>query len=299
MGLTGHMCDTPSPGPYSCTWPLKDRTSRSLQRWSETQNTKVIFCSAMWRTLFVKLDLPGFPSHTKTGQSYSAIILTVWFQADHTLDHKGLWFQTDHTLDIYGQVYDTPCSIKKQSLWFQSDHSLGHIRFSLWLTWNHKPLWPRVWSACRHEKKIRNCSQLTHTLMKLQNIPQQKVQCNHQIGNKVAIINFRQRLLKYWQFFLAITIIWFFKGGTNIQLTFGWMDRNFHWQIQRIVLFQHISKYCSNFNNFTSLWRAISLKGLRPFKSFRYFYTFIYIYIYIYNEWCSILGYSGKNLVCH
>ena len=75
--------------------------------------------------------LPGFPCHTQTGQSYSAIILTVLFQADQTVDHKGLWFQADQTLDIYGPVYDTPCSIKKQSLWFQPDHILGHIWFSL------------------------------------------------------------------------------------------------------------------------------------------------------------------------
>ena len=73
----------------------------------------------------------GFPSHTKTGQSYSAIILTVDTQADHTMDHKGLWFQADHTLDIYGPVYDTPCSIRKQSLWIQPGHILGHIWFSL------------------------------------------------------------------------------------------------------------------------------------------------------------------------
>ena len=78
-----------------------------------------------------EIALPGFPSHTKAGQSYSAIILTVRFQADHTLDHKGLWFQADHTLDIYGPVYDQPGTIKKQSLWFQPDHILGNIWFSL------------------------------------------------------------------------------------------------------------------------------------------------------------------------
>ena len=34
--------------------------------------------------------------------------------------------------------------------------------------------------------------------MKLQDIPQPKVQKNHQIENKVAIINFRHLLLIYW-----------------------------------------------------------------------------------------------------
>ena len=66
-----------------------------------------------WRgwTWWHSRKIPGFPSHTKTGQSYSAIILTVWFQADYTLDHKGLWFQADHNLDIYGPVYDQPGTI--------------------------------------------------------------------------------------------------------------------------------------------------------------------------------------------
>ena len=36
--------------------------------------------------------------------------------------------------------------------------------------------------------------------MKLQDIPQPKVQYNHQIENNVAIINFRQLLLNYWFF---------------------------------------------------------------------------------------------------
>ena len=48
------------------------------------------------------------------------------------------------------------------------------------------------------KRKIEQCSQLTHTLMKLQDIPQPKVQHNHQIGIKVAIINFWQLLLNYW-----------------------------------------------------------------------------------------------------
>ena len=48
------------------------------------------------------------------------------------------------------------------------------------------------------KRKLGYCSQLTHTLMKLQDIPQSKVQYNHQIENKVAIINFRQLLLNYW-----------------------------------------------------------------------------------------------------
>ena len=98
---------------------------------------------------------PGFPSHAKTIQSYSAIIVTVWLQAGHTLDHKVLWCQADHTLDIYGPVYDTPCSIEKQSLWFQPDRIPGHIWFSLWSAGNHKPLWPRVWAAWSHKTKIR------------------------------------------------------------------------------------------------------------------------------------------------
>ena len=40
--------------------------------------------------------------------------------------------------------------------------------------------------------------------MKLQDIPQPKVQYNHQIENKGAIINFEHLLLKYWQFFLGM-----------------------------------------------------------------------------------------------
>ena len=34
--------------------------------------------------------------------------------------------------------------------------------------------------------------------MKLQDIPQAKVQYNHQIENKVEIINFEHLLLNYW-----------------------------------------------------------------------------------------------------
>ena len=34
--------------------------------------------------------------------------------------------------------------------------------------------------------------------MKLQDIPQQKVQYNHQTENKVAIISFGHLLLNYW-----------------------------------------------------------------------------------------------------
>ena len=115
---------------------------------------------------------PGFPSHTKTGQSYSAIILTVWFQADHTLDHKGLWFQADHTLDMYGPVYDQP----------------GTINF----------YGPEYGQSGVIKRKLGYCSQLTRTLMKLQDIPQPKVQYNHQIENKVAIIIFGHLLLNYW-----------------------------------------------------------------------------------------------------
>ena len=40
--------------------------------------------------------------------------------------------------------------------------------------------------------------------MKLQDISQQKVQYNHQIENKVAIIMFWQLLLNYWLIFLEI-----------------------------------------------------------------------------------------------
>ena len=94
------------------------------------------------------IERPGFPSHTKTGQSYSAIILTVWFQADHTLDHEGLWFQADHTLDIYGPVYDQPGTIKKLSLWFQPDHILGHIWFQADHTLDH------IWVQAYHGKII-------------------------------------------------------------------------------------------------------------------------------------------------
>ena len=47
------------------------------------------------------------------------------------------------------------------------------------------------------KRKLGQCSQLTHTLKKLQDIPQPKVQCNHQSENKVAIINFWQLLLNY------------------------------------------------------------------------------------------------------
>ena len=39
-----------------------------------------------------------------------------------------------------------------------------------------------------------------YTLMKLQYIPQPKVQYNHQLANKVAVINFWQFLLNYWYF---------------------------------------------------------------------------------------------------
>ena len=51
------------------------------------------------------LNKSGFPSHTKTGRSYSAIILRVWFQVHQTLYHKVLWFQVDHFLALYDPVF--------------------------------------------------------------------------------------------------------------------------------------------------------------------------------------------------
>ena len=48
--------------------------------------------------------------------------------------------------------------------------------------------------------------------MKLQDIPQPKVQYNHQIENKVAIINFGHVLLNYWYFFSKYSKI-ILQGG--------------------------------------------------------------------------------------
>ena len=73
---------------------------------------------------------------------------------------------------IYGSVYDQPGTI---NLYGPEYGQPGAIK-----------------------RKLGKCSQLTHTLMKLQNIPQPKVQYNQQIENKVAIINFWQLLLNYW-----------------------------------------------------------------------------------------------------
>ena len=53
-----------------------------------------------------------------------------WTIYGSILDHKSLWFQADHTLD---------------HIWFQADHSKIIVRKFVWFVWCHNMV--RLWSA--------------------------------------------------------------------------------------------------------------------------------------------------------
>ena len=123
---------------------------------------------------------PGFPPIQKqvnrtlpSYSQYDSRLIILWTREVYGSRLTILWTYMVQSMKRHA------CSIKKQSLWFQPDHILGHIcpEYCQPGTIN---LYDPEYSQPGAIRRKLGRSQLTHALMKLQDIPQPKCQYNHQ-----------------------------------------------------------------------------------------------------------------------